>query len=114
MRRLAIFVEGLTEELFAETLLREVAGDRGLDIEKRRASGGKIAKRTLTLLSAPPGSSSPEFFALIHNCGADNQVKSDIRDNYANLVSKGYKTIIGMRDAYPNVKCVVDVPKFRQ
>ena len=37
MRRLAIFVEGLTEELFAEKFLTEVTRSRGLEIEKLRA-----------------------------------------------------------------------------
>lgn len=115
MRRLAIFVEGLTEQLFAERFLKEVTGEKGLSIEKRRASGGrKGTKRTLILLSAPAGASTPKFFALIVDCGSDNRVKSDIRDNYANLVSKGYKTIIGMRDAYPVAKRPADLPKLRK
>ena len=114
MRRLAIFVEGLTEELFAERFLTEVARGRGLGIEKRRASGGKVAKRTFTRLTAPSGSSPPQFYALIVNCGTDNRVKSDIMDNYASLVSQGYRTIIGMRDAYPDAKSLVEVPRLRK
>jgi hypothetical protein len=114
MRRLAIFVEGLTEELFAERFLTEVIGSRGLGIEKLRASGGKVARRTFTRITSPSGSSPAQFYALIINCGTDNRVKSDIRENYDNLVAKGYRTIIGMRDAYPDTKSLAEVPKLRK
>lgn len=114
MRRLAIFVEGLTEELFAEKFLTEVTKSRGLEIEKLRASGGKVAKRSFTRVTASAGSPSPQFYVLIVNCGADNRVKSDIMDHYASLVARGYRTIIGIRDAYPDVKRLTEVPNLRR
>lgn len=114
MRRLAIFVEGLTEELFAERFLTEVARGRGLGIEKRRASGGKATRRSFTQITFPSGSSTPQFYALIVNSGSDNRVKSDIRENYASLVAKGYRTIIGVRDAYPEAKSIAEVPYLRK
>jgi hypothetical protein len=112
MRRLAIFVEGLTEELFAERLLSEVAKDIGLGIEKRRASGGKSTRRSFIRVTAQ-SDNSPDFYALIVNSGTDHRVKSDILENYASLVAQGYRMIVGMRDAYPEVKSFKDVPKLR-
>jgi hypothetical protein len=38
---------------------------------------------------------------LIFDCGADNRVKSEIIENIANLRSRGYEMIIGLRDLYP-------------
>lgn len=114
MRRLAIFVEGLTEELFAERFLTEVARGRGLGIEKHRASGGKFIPRRLTRITSPSGSPNLEFYGLIINSGSDRRVKSDIMENYASLVAKGYRTIVGMRDAYPEAKSLAEVSKLRK
>ena len=114
MRRLAIFVEGLTEELFAERFLTEIARDRGLNIEKHRASGGKATQRSFTQVVSSSPSSTPQFYALIVNSGTDNRVKSDIMENYDSLVAKGYRTIVGMRDAYPEAKTLAEVSKLRR
>lgn len=114
MRRLAIFVEGLTEELFVERLLTEIAGTKGLVFEKRHASGGKVKSRTFTSITAPSGSSSPQYYVLIFNCGNDSRVGSDIREQYPRLKSTGYKTIIGLRDAFPTAKNLAEVAKLRR
>ena len=114
MHRLAIFAEGLTEELFAEKFLTKVGKGKGLGIEKLRASGGKVSRRSFTRVTAPSGSSHPLVYALIVNCGADNRVGSDIRDNYDSLVARGYRTSIGMRDAYPDAKKFTEVPNLRR
>jgi hypothetical protein len=40
-------------------------------------------------------------FVLLVNCQTDNQVKTQIRDQYPSLVAAGYSCIIGLRDIYP-------------
>jgi hypothetical protein len=114
MRRLAIFVEGLTEELFAERFLTEFTKGRGLSIEKQRASGGKVNQRSFTRITSPSASSPSQFYALIVNSGTDHRVKSDIMENYDSLVAQGYRTIVGMRDAYPEAKTLAEVSKLRR
>jgi hypothetical protein len=35
-------------------------------------------------------------------------------ENYASLVAKGYRTIIGFRDAYADAKTLAEVPHLRR
>jgi hypothetical protein len=113
MRKLAIFVEGLTEQSFVERLLAAVAGGKHLCIEKRKATGGVLSRRRLCLLDAGAAGASPKYFILIVDCGSDNRVKSDIRDRYDSLVSSGYEAIVGIRDVYPEFR-FEEVPRLRR
>ena len=45
MKKLAVFVEGQTEQLFVERLLEEAAGKKQICIEKRQAFGGRPTVR---------------------------------------------------------------------
>jgi len=103
MKKIAIFVEGLTEELFAEKLLLELAGKQKLVIEKRVAYGGgaNIPKRTVKVFQAARLAPETRYFALIFNCKHDERVASDIRDRYQSLIQAGHTQIIGIRDVYP-------------
>lgn len=112
MNKLAIFVEGQTEQIFAERLLREIAGDKRILIEKRSSRGGHRGKRRMTLLEAAAKDSARRFFVLIVDCGGDEHVKSDIMDRYTGLVQAGFQAIIGIRDVYPRSR--EDIPKLRQ
>jgi hypothetical protein len=103
MRKMAIFVEGQTERIFIERLLIEIAGANGLRIESFKAEGGgRSGSRTLTSVRVLGASTSYTHFVLIVDCSTDNRVKSDIRDNYDNLVASGYTAILGIRDVYPD------------
>jgi len=99
MKKLALFVEGQTEQIFAEQLLYYMAGDHGISIEKRRGFGGRSNGRSFITLSSPE-SSSP-FYILLVDSSNDGRVLSDIRDEYDSLTQKGYDKIIGLRDIYP-------------
>lgn len=112
MNKLAIFVEGQTEQLFAEKLLVEIAGAKKLRIEKRKARGGRKNKRRLRLLETTAVDSQQEYFLLIVDCGEDERVGSDIRERYGNLVAQGYQAIIGIRDVFPQER--EDIPKLRE
>jgi hypothetical protein len=99
MKKLAVFVEGQTEQQFIEKLLLEIAGANKVRFEKKKAVG-KILIRE--------GASAPhpdqKYYVQIINCSADNRVKSEIRDNYQSLVKQNFSAIIGLRDVYPELR----------
>jgi hypothetical protein len=113
MKKIAIFVEGRTEQDFAKRLLSEIIGHNRITIESFKASGGaKGSKRTLTLL-ARSTTDTREFFAQVVDCGTDSRVNSDIRENYQGLVAAGFDAIVGIRDVYPEFT-LADVPALRR
>ena len=110
MNKLAVFVEGYTEQIFVEKLLIEIAGRNNVCIEKSDLFGGNRGKRKGLHFSH--SDNGTKYFAYIINCHGDSTVPSDIRDNYENLVRAGYSSILGIRDVYPIKR--VDIPKLRQ
>jgi hypothetical protein len=99
MSKLAIFVEGLTEQLFVERLIREIAGNYHVRIGIEQVSGRK-GDRRIRLFSEQPDLGQPGY-VLIRNCNGDHNVAPDVRDQYNSLASSGYSGIIGLRDLYP-------------
>ncbi|MBD2386270.1 DUF4276 family protein [Cylindrospermum sp. FACHB-282] len=97
MKKLAIFVEGKTEQIFVKKLLREIAGRSNISIEIQSKEGHKIA----TLIMKDSVTSATKFYVLIYNSGGDSKVVSDMKDQYNSLTASGYETIIGLRDVYP-------------
>ena len=88
MNKIAIFVEGQTEQLFIERLIYKIFGQKDISIVKESRKG-KIGNRNFLKLEAE--SIHVQYFILIVDCGQDMQVKSDIREQYENLSSVGYK-----------------------
>ena len=112
MNKIAIFVEGLTEQLFIEKLLSEIAGAKNIHIEKRQARGGAKSKRTLISIEYANLDEARRYYAQIVDCSNDSKVASDIRDQYDSLIKEGYQAIIGIRDVYPAQ--YTDIPKLRR
>lgn len=102
MKKLAIFVEGQTEQLFVEKLVTEIAGKHQLQIEKFKAHGGKQSPRRLSQLTATQPVNDTRYYVQIVDCAGDGRVASDVRDNYAGLVSSEFSGIIGLRDVAPD------------
>jgi hypothetical protein len=102
IRKLAIFVEGLTEQEFTIRLLTELAGKRGMNFEIQEQYRGTLSFRELRSFHIPEQHHQP-ISILVANCRADNQVKSQIIDNYKSLTLQGYSLIVGLRDVYPFV-----------
>ena len=100
MKRLAIYVEGLTEQRFVTKLVEEVAGKNKVAIETRKTSG-PTAKRSVTVVCSPDLSGDESYYVLICDCGGDATVKSDILDSRESLLAQGYEAIYGLRDVYP-------------
>ena len=100
MKRLAIFVEGQTEKIFVRKLLEEIAGKSNIAIDEQDMQG-KQNSRLTKLTMSDPVTAQTKYYVLIYNSSSDNNVVSDIRDQYASLISLGYSKIIGLRDVYP-------------
>ncbi|NQU63291.1 MAG: DUF4276 family protein [SAR324 cluster bacterium] len=101
VKKLAVFVEGLTEQLFINELLLQVIDGKNINIDliKAREKNGSGAK----FIEIKASSANPikKYYALVVDCGNDDKVKTDILDRYENLVKCGYETVIGIRDVYP-------------
>ena len=100
MKKIAFFVEGQTERIFVERLIREVLkGEKISIISKRSQGGANVPKQEL--VHKISFVRNPTLLVLIYDCGADNRVKSEILENMPNLMQSGYSYIVGLRDLYP-------------
>ncbi len=97
MRKVAIFVEGLTEQEFVVSLVSALVGKRGLHVILGRQWKNKVTIKSTT---APIG--AIEFQVMVVDCANDEQVKTQIREQYPTLIAAGYTSIIGLRDVYPS------------
>lgn len=105
MKRLAIFVEGQTEQIFVGKMVTEIAGEKNISIDYEKAHKNKKGNRVfvgITEIAAHSEVSGQKYYVLIRDCGSENNVKSDIVDSYAGLASKNYEKILGLRDVFPN------------
>lgn len=101
MKRIAFFVEGLSEQLFLEKLLLEVFSCNKIAVESRKMRGGTRVPVTITQITTPTPTVNTEYYILIYDCGGDSNVGSYIRDQRESLKNHGYIKIIGIRDVYP-------------
>lgn len=101
--KLAVFVEGLTERIFVERLLREIAGHNKIEIQHSETAGRAPGReRFVQRIIARAKETGAPYYALLIQSGVDERVVSDLRDNYTSLVDAGYDDIIAIRDVYPN------------
>lgn len=100
MKRIAFFVEGQTEQIFINKLIREILGEDKVSIISKQSIGGTNVPKQELIRKASISRKS-EYYVLINDCGADNRVKSEILENLKNLTDAGYTAIIGIRDLYP-------------
>jgi hypothetical protein len=108
MKRMAIFVEGQTEQLFVTKLLTEIAGEKNISIEQEKAIT-KNGNRLFSVIHASKNLNK-RYYVLIRDSGNDELVQSDIRDSCENLAKKNYEKILCLRDVYP--KTFADIPKL--
>ena len=112
MDKVAIFVEGQTELIFVDRLLRGLAEGSGLVIEHAEATGGGSGARRVRIFKHVALNPQHRIYVLIVNCCGDGNVKSDIRDRYYGLVQSGYSAIFGLRDVY-GMFTYQQIPKLR-
>jgi len=96
--KIAIFVEGPTEQKFVLKLLEEIVGVGNITIE----TGDARARIRKAILRSANNNS--KYFALLYHCHGDEGVKSRIKDNYKDLCDAGYSIILGLRDLFPLTK----------
>jgi hypothetical protein len=113
MKKMAIFVEGLTELKFIDRLLREIITERHLQIAHARASGGaRGSRRVMSISAISEAHEERKYYFLIVDSSSDNRVGSDIRENYDSMAAQGYASIIGLRDVRPDFS-FAEIPKLR-
>jgi len=102
LKKIAFFVEGLTEQYFIENLLKEVFNQNKLAIQVKKIKGGSKIPITITEISSPTLTDLIEYYVLIFDCGGESTVKSYILDQRESLIKSGYSKIVGILDVFPN------------
>lgn len=105
MRKAAIFVEGMTEQEFVVAIIKAIAGNKIHHIDKGVQFRGKVQ------ISGNNIANSTKFYFLVVDCTNDEQVKTQIKEQYPSLAKAGYTSIIGLRDVYPKARA--DIPRIQ-
>lgn len=108
MKKLAIFVEGRTEQVFVIKLLTEIVDNKSIFIEEQKNTKGENFK-TIRISSK---TSEQKYYILICDCRNDERIKTSIIDRCKKLYENKYEKILGLRDVYPFE--LEDVPKLKK
>jgi len=111
MRKLAIFVEGLTEQILVRQLLQAVLDQNRIAIQTVKITGGHNVRMSFTVMRAAHVERQTDYYIMIYDCGGETNVKGYLMAHRDKLVSSGYTMILGLRDAYPNFQRE-EVPKL--
>jgi hypothetical protein len=111
MKRIAIFVEGLTEQILVRRMLESVMKRRNIAIQTVKISGGHNVRVSFTTMQAAEVRRNTAYYVLIYDCGGETNVKGYLMMQRQSLVDKGYSCILGLRDVYPNFSHD-DIPKL--
>jgi hypothetical protein len=103
MKKIAFFVEGQTEQIFVDKLVRHIFGQDNIGVEVLRFSGKESARRIRTIRVADKNSNVQYLFRIYdcHGGGENSVVKSDILEQFQHLKDETFSHIIGIRDVYP-------------
>lgn len=113
MKRIAIFVEGLTEQILVRRMLETVMEKKGIAIQTVKITGGHNIRMSFTVMQAARVSRDTGYYVLIYDCGGETNVKGYLMMQRQSLVDKGYSCIIGLRDVFPNFTHE-EIPKLRK
>jgi len=109
MKKIALFVEGQTDQIFTEKLIREIIGKHGFSITNYKFLGGKNSIRKPLWLTTQNTNADTEYYFVIYDCGGDDRVQSDIRERLDSLWEESFYLVIGIRDVYPET----DIEKLK-
>lgn len=104
MKKLCIYVEGQTEELFVEKLITEIANKNEIAIIIKKLSGGgknSGTEKSLTIIRDTEINEKTKYYIQIINCQNDERVQSEIRENWLSMQKSGFEKVLGIRDLYP-------------
>lgn len=109
MKKLAVFVEGQTEQIFVKRLIEEIAGAKKVHFHLLRGVGGKRQPRRFLQMSTRESLNGPHggYYVMIFDSQNDGRVASDIRERYDGLVEKGYVGVVGLRDVHPQPRSAI-------
>jgi len=102
MKKLAIFVEGLTEQILVRKMLHAVLDRHRIAIQTVKITGGHNVRMSFTVMRAARVDRQTDYFVLVYDCGGETNVKSYMLARRDKLIKSGYSMIIGLRDVYPN------------
>jgi len=103
MKKIAVFVEGQTEQVFASELVKQIFGHIKVAVEELQLMGKEGSRYVRTIRSVDTESSTDYFFRIYDCHGGDieSTVKSEIREQFPILINESFSFIIGIRDVYP-------------
>ena len=96
MKKIALFVEGQTEVIFISEMIRQVFDEKRVKIVVHNIQDTYNKIRIETLKT----DITEEYYFLLYNCGTDDKVKSNIKDNYKKLQQADFIYIIGLQDLF--------------
>lgn len=102
MKKLAIFVEGLTEQILVRQMLQAVLERNRIAIQTVKITGGHSVRMSFTVMKAARVNRQTDYYILVYDCGGETNVKSYMMARRQKLISNGYTMILGLRDVYPN------------
>ncbi len=102
MKKLAIFVEGLTEQILVRHMLQAVLDRNRIAIQTVKITGGHNVRMSFTVMRAAHVNNLTDYYVLVYDCGGETNVKSYLLAHRHKLVSNGYQMVLGLRDVYPN------------
>ncbi|MGL5964828.1 MAG: DUF4276 family protein [Fusobacteriaceae bacterium] len=109
-KKMCIFVEGQTEQIFVKKLIEEIASVKKVTVILSTARGGEKSERIHRNISQD--TEEKEFFVQIIDSGNENSVVSDILENIEGLKNANFKKILGLRDLFP--KKLTDLSKMKE
>lgn len=101
LKRVAVFVEGLTEQMFVTKLFEEVLTNDKLAIINTKMTGGSTCPINIRTIRAEVEDENTEYYILIVDCSGDGTVKSYMLDQRQSLIDAGYSVILGLLDLFP-------------
>lgn len=102
MRKLAIFVEGLTEQILVRQMLQAVLDRNRIAIQTVKITGGHNVRMSFTVMRAAHVDKLTDYFVLVYDCGGETNVKGYLMARRDKLIANGYTMVMGLRDVYPN------------
>jgi hypothetical protein len=102
MKKLAIFVEGLTEQILVRRMLDSVMDKHRIAVQTVKIMGGHNVRMSFTVMTAAHVDNLTDYYVLIYDCGGESNVKGYLMAHREKLVASGYNMVIGLRDVYPN------------
>ena len=88
MKKLAIFVEGLTEQILVRQMLQAVLGQNRIAIQTVKITGGHNVRMSFTVMRAAHVDQQTDYYVLVYDCGGETNVKSYLMAHREKLVSQ--------------------------